>query len=103
MSNRQEQKAEQPVGEALWAPGEIADITARLAGGEDVVSRIVTMKYFTYKIEGEEVIFMDEMRAEVETLAGAPLVEATSEAYPMERVLRFAPEDRAGVLARLGG
>jgi hypothetical protein len=82
---------------------EAKDIALRIAGGEDVVSRIVTMKYFTYSIEGEDVIFMDEMRAEVERLAGSTLEEVTPAQFPGDRVLRFARPKLAEVLARLSG
>jgi len=80
---------------------EAKDIAQRIAGGEDVVSRIVTMKYFQYFIEGEEVIFMEDMRAEVERLAGATLEEVTPSQYPGDRVLRFRRDQRAAVLQRL--
>lgn len=80
---------------------EAKDIAQRIAGGEDVVSRIVTMKYFQYLIEGEEVIFMEDMRAEVERLAGAQLEEVTPSQYPGDRVLRFRPDEQAAVVKRL--
>ena len=89
-------------GEQDWMAQEAKDIAARIAGGEDVVSRIVTMDYFGYNIEGEEVIFTDELRAEVERVAGAKLVESAPVEFPMDRVLQFAESERAGVQERLG-
>ena len=82
---------------------EARDIALRIASGEDVVSRIVTMKYFQYSLEGEDVIFMEEMRAEVERLAGAKLEEMTPAEYPADRVLRFASTEQKAVLERLKG
>ena len=80
---------------------EVKDIAERIVGDEGVISRIVTMKHFQYMVEGEEVIFTEDMRGEVERLAGEKLEEVTPEQYPGERVLRFPQAQRQAILSRL--
>lgn len=77
---------------------EIAD---RLAAGEHAVTRLVTMQWFTFCLEGDELVVGDEMRRAIEELAGAPLVEYTPAPYPMMVGLRFAPKLRSRVRERL--
>jgi len=66
-----------------------AEIVGRLARGEHVVKRIVTMRWFTYEIDGEDVVVTDQKRAVIEQMAGAPLIEYTPAQYPLERGLGF--------------
>lgn len=97
------------------AAGQLAEVASRLkatsdlatetwhlakaiADGDDPVRRLVNMKLHTYSLEGEEVVFTDEMRTAIQTLGG-DLVEATPNAYPGERVLRFL--DPQSALQRL--
>lgn len=68
---------------------EALDLARAIARGEDPVRRIVTMRWFTYEVEGEGVVVMDELKAKIEELGGSKLVEVTPEAYPGDRVLRF--------------
>src|SRR5205814_5721893 len=63
------------------------EIAERLANGEDVVTRIVTMRWFTFELEGEDLVVGDEMQRAIEQLAGAPLIEYTPPRYPMDRAL----------------
>lgn len=77
------------------------EILLRLAQGEDVVSRVVTMTWFTYELDGESLLVGPEMQQRFESLAGVKLVEYTPAAYPMERALGFLPEDRPRVTAAL--
>jgi hypothetical protein len=80
---------------------EAKQIAQRIAAGEDVVSRLVTMQWFTYWLDGEEVLFTDELRTEVERVAGARLEEVRPERFPNDRVLRFHAGGLEGIQARL--
>lgn len=68
---------------------EALDLAMAIARGEDPIRRIVTMRWFTYAIEGEDVVLGDELKAQIEALGGSSLVEVTPQAYPGDRVLRF--------------
>jgi hypothetical protein len=70
-----------------------AEILSHLAAGEVVVSRIVTMRWFTYEVDGESYVVGDEMRQRLEHIAGADLVEFTPADYPAERALGFRTAD----------
>lgn len=78
-----------------------AEIAARLAQGEHVVTRLVTMRWFTYAVDGEEVLVTDQMRATIEGMAGAPLVEYTPPQYQGMRALGFEPAVQPAVRERL--
>jgi hypothetical protein len=60
---------------------EALDLARAIARGEDPVRRIITMRWFTYDVEGEDVVVTDELKAN--------LVEVKPEGYAGERVLRF--------------
>ena len=77
---------------------EIAD---RLAAGEDVVTRLITMQWFTFYLEGEELVVGEEMQRSIEQMSGAPLIEYTPVKYPMMAALGFDPKVRASVRERL--
>ena len=77
---------------------EIAD---RLAAGEDVVTRLITMRWFTFYLEGEDLVVGDEMQRFIEQVAGAPLIEYTPAEYPMMVALGFDPKVRSSVRERL--
>jgi len=79
----------------------LVEIVTRLALGEYVVTRIVTSKYFTYEIDGHEVVVTDEMKQEMEKLAGAELSEYKPKLFPGERALQFPPEGLPAVRAAL--
>lgn len=70
----------------------IVEIVTRLALGEYVVTRIVTSKYFTYEIDGHEVVVTNEMKVAMQELAGAELSEFKPERFPGDRALRFPPD-----------
>ena len=77
---------------------EIAD---RLATGEDVVTRLITMRWFTFYLEGEDIVVGDEMQRSIEQMAGAQLIEYTPVEYPMTVALGFDPKVRSAVRERL--
>lgn len=77
---------------------EIAD---RLAVGEDVVTRLITMQWFTFYLEGEELVVGEEMQRSIEQMSGAPLIEYTPAKYPMMAALGFDPKVRPSVRERL--
>ena len=77
---------------------EIAD---RLVTGEDVVTRLITMQWFTFYLEGEELIVGDEMQRAIEQMSGARLIEYTPAMYPMMVGLGFDPKVRSAVRERL--
>jgi hypothetical protein len=68
---------------------EALDLARAIARGEDPVRRIITMRWFTYDVEGEDVVVTDELKAKIEALGGSNLVEVKPEGYAGERVLRF--------------
>ena len=74
-------------------------LAVRIARGEDPVRRIVTMRHFTYEVDGEEVLFTEELQDEVQRLGGGELVEQTPKEYPGDRVLRY--KDQGTALAAL--
>ncbi|MBI5792673.1 MAG: hypothetical protein HZA63_14485 [Rhodocyclales bacterium] len=81
------------------------EILSRLAAGEAVVSRLETMKWFTYEAGGESYLVGPEMQQRLEYVAQAQLVEFTPDGYPADRALGFRPTDLARVrqaLAALG-
>lgn len=73
------------------------EILSRLAAGGHVVSRLNTMRWFTYEHDGESFVVGPEMQLRLEQLAGAKLVEYTPAEFPMERALGFPPADMAQV------
>lgn len=77
---------------------EVAD---RLAAGEDAVTRLITMRWFTFELEGEDLVLGDEMQRAIEQMAGAPLIEYTPARYPMMVALGFDPKVRSAVCERL--
>ena len=77
---------------------ELAD---RLAAGEDVVARLITMRWFTFDLEGEDLVVGDEMQRAIEQTAGATLIEYTPAQYPMMVALGFDPKVRSAVRERL--
>jgi len=77
---------------------EIAD---RLAAGEDVVTRLITMRWFTFELEGEDLVVGDEMQRAIEQMAGAALIEYAPAEYPMMIALGFDPSVRSAVCERL--
>jgi len=77
------------------------EIAKRLAAGEHAVTRLVTMQWFTFYLEGDELVVSDEMRRAIEEVAGAPLVEYTPAPYHTMVGLRFAPKSRPAVRERL--
>jgi hypothetical protein len=70
-----------------------AEILTRLAAGEVVVSRLVTMMWFTYETDGESYVVGAEMRQRLEDIAGAELIEFTPADYPADRALGFRTTD----------
>jgi hypothetical protein len=77
------------------------EIAERLADGEDAVTRIVTMQWFTYEKDGEDLVVGHEMQLAIEQLAGAVLIEYTPSKYPLMVGLGFPRAARAGVRERL--
>jgi hypothetical protein len=77
---------------------EIAD---RLAAGEDAVTRLITMQWFTFDLEGEDLVVGEDMQRAIEEMAGAPLIEYTPCQYPMMVGLGFDPKVRSVVRERL--
>jgi hypothetical protein len=73
------------------------EILLHLAAGEDVVSRILTMRWFTYESDGESFVVGPEMQQRFEQLTGAKLIEYTPAAYPLERALGFHKANLARV------
>jgi hypothetical protein len=73
------------------------EILSRLAAGEAVVSRLVTMKWFTYEAGGESYVVGPEMQQRLEYVAQAQLVEFTPDGYPADRALGFRAIDLAHV------
>jgi hypothetical protein len=69
------------------------EILLRLAAGETVVSRLVTMRWFTYEADGESFVVGPEMQRRFEAVAGAHLVEFTPADYPADRALGFRAAD----------
>lgn len=69
------------------------EILSRLAAGEAVVSRLVTMKWFTYEADGESYVVGPEMQQRLEAAAKAQLVEFTPDGYPADRALGFRTTD----------
>lgn len=69
------------------------EILLRLAAGEGVVSRLVTMRWFTYEADGESFVVGPEMQRRFEAVAGAHLVEFTPADYPADRALGFRAAD----------
>lgn len=68
---------------------EAMNLAMAIARGEDPVRRIVTMRWFSYEVEGEDIVVMPELQALIEKIGGSKLIEVTPEAYPGDRVLRF--------------
>ena len=75
------------------------EILSRLAAGEAVVSRLVTMKWFTYEADGESYVVGQEMHQRLDAAAKAQLVEFTPDRYPAERATRF-PSSKSRVPSR---
>lgn len=69
------------------------EILSRLATGEAVVSRLVTMRWFTYEADGDSYVVGPEMQRRFEDIAGAQLVEFTPVDYPADRTLGFRAGD----------
>lgn len=42
------------------------------AGG---ITRLISSTYFTFQVEGDELVFTEELRAQVEATLGEPLIE----------------------------
>jgi hypothetical protein len=80
------------------------EILLRLAAGEAVVSRLVTMRWFTYEADGKSFVVGPEMQQRFESVAGAHLVEFTPADHPADRALGFRAADlphvRQALLAR---
>lgn len=77
------------------------EILSRLAAGEEPVTRLCTMRWFTYEVDGEPVVVGPEMQRRLEEAAGTQLVEYTREQYPGELALGFRPSDLGAVQRRL--
>lgn len=69
------------------------EILSRLAAGEAVVSRLVTMRWFTYEADGESYVVGSEMQRRLEDVAEAQFVEFTPADYPADRALGFRTTD----------
>ena len=69
------------------------EILLRLAAGEAVVSRLVTMRWFTYEADGESIVVGPEMQKRFEAVAGAKLIEFTPADYPADRARGFRAAD----------
>lgn len=80
---------------AIGLGAEEHDLAWSIVNGEDPVRRLVTMKYFTYAIDGEDVIFDDKMRARIELACGSALHEVVPEGFEADRVLRFDGDEEA--------
>ena len=68
---------------------EATSLALAIARGEDPIRRIVTMRWFSYDIEGDDVVLDEGLKAKIEEIGGSRLVEVTPEEYPGDRVLRF--------------
>lgn len=81
---------------------EAVEIAHRLARDEYFISRLATAMYLTYEVDGDEVIFDHDMRAQVEQLLGCELEAFTSRRYAGEVGLRIPRAKLTAVRERLG-
>lgn len=79
----------------------VVEITQRLAAGEEVATRIVTMQWFTYDLDGHRIVITPELQRQIESAAGVALVETRRKDYPGEMNLGFPPKELQNVRARL--
>ena len=77
------------------------EVFTRLAHGVEVVTRLRTSQWFTYGVDGEDILVGPEVQAAIEQAAGARLVEFKRRKYPGEFALGFRKADRAQVLGLL--
>ena len=66
------------------------------------IARLVTSMYFTYDIDGDEVLFSDEHRAAIESALGVKLEEKVySPNYTLETALAIPEPQRSDFVALL--
>lgn len=72
----------------------ILEIATKLAtGDETAVTRMRMSRFFLFVFEdGDDAVVSDEMRREIEIMAGEPLHKFVPDEYPGETALRFAPD-----------
>lgn len=58
------------------ATNDLIDLAIAVAQkGAGGITRLISSTYFTFQVEGEEVVFTEELRAKVEAKLGEPLVD----------------------------
>ena len=84
-------------------PAFILEIATKLATGDEIaVTRMRMSRFFLYFFEdGDDAVVSNEMRREIEIMAGEPLQEFIPDDYPGETALRFAPDSLQTVRATL--
>jgi hypothetical protein len=84
-------------------PAFILEIATRLATGDEIaVTRLRMSHFFLYFFEdGDDAVVSDEMRREIEIMAGEPLQEFIPDDYPGETALRFRADSLPSVRAAL--
>lgn len=63
----------------------------QVSGSNSIFTRLKTYNsgWFTYEIEGDEVILTDALRAGIEAFAEGPLIEGVDPLWPGEECLKF--------------
>ena len=74
------------------------EVAQKGAGG---ITRLITSTYFTFQVEGEELVFTEELRAQVEAKLGEPLVERVFAGLEGEVALVPATQVAAATLSDL--
>lgn len=83
---------EKPLLRQLINEGHLPALQALVNEAPCGVSRLNGTRFFQYEVDGEQCIFTDRLRSEVEAALGAPLTEVVYEGYDLETALATPPE-----------